>query len=402
MPSPPSLNLSPEVLHARVREVLRRHWVEPQPPEPLSPPPADKVEGLARASLDTLLTRQFRVGPLPPPDVYALFLERVRCFVRKGKPIRVRIGYGPLKNQNAVSYSRADWAEFFALCHLVAWHNKVRRIYDPGLQIQIIFDDNTILRANRADTGLMRSYMTSVTELTHALGFDAVFLPPLAQSRFAWLLHLGIYQRAAWRVHRWERDPANREQLERMEEFARRNLVLSAGLAPEEQQQRIREASHRYRVCWEAMDMLLVSGRGAPLFRTCLNALDFLGLTDTRGFLLALYLDGSQHHHPETTLHLTSLDKGQITQPWQGEGVLLDNGRQKLEPFVLTAGRRQHHAGQTVEGIDLVPRPGFERITVVWPGEKVAPRPVNQEVSAGGLPSHNTVKLHDTPGKDRE
>jgi hypothetical protein len=402
MPRLPSLNLSPEMLRERAREVLRRHWVQPLPPEPLSPPSSDKVEELARASLDTLLTRQFRVGPLPPPEVYAQFLERLRRFVRQGKPIRVRIGYGPLKNQNAVSYSRADWAEFFALCHLVAWHNKVRRIYPPGLQIQIIFDDNTILRANRADTGLMRSYMASVADLTRALGFDRLFLPPLAQSGFAWMLHLGVYQRAAWRVRRWERDPANREQLERMDEFARRNLVLSAGLPPEEQQRRIREASHRFRVSWEAMDMLLVNGRGAPIFRMLLNALDFLGLTDTRGFLLALYLDGSQHHHPETTLHLTSLDKGQVTQPWQGEGVLLDNGRQKLEPFVLTAGRRPHHAAQTVEGIDLVPRPGFERIAVVWPTETVAPRPLDPVESADGLSSHDAVKMHESPGKDGE
>jgi hypothetical protein len=248
----------------------------------------------------------------------------------------------------------------------------------------------------------MSSYMASVAELTRALGFDPLFLPPLAQSRFAWLLHLGVYQRAAWRVRRWERDPANRARLERMDEFARRNLVLPAALAPEEQRRRIREASHRFRVCWEAMDMLLAGGRGAPLFRLGLNALDFLGLTDTRGFLLALYLDGSQHHHPETALHLTSLDKGQVTQPWQGEGALLDNGRQELEPFVLTAGRRPRFVAQAVEGIDLVPRPGFERIAVVWPGETVPPRPADKEESAGSLSSHDAVKAHDAPGKDRE
>jgi hypothetical protein len=87
----------------------------------------------------------------------------------------------------------------------------------------------------------------------------------------------------------------------------------------------------------------------------------------SRGRLLALYLDGSQHHRRQLALHLTSVDKGQVTQPWQGEGVLLDNGHQSLEPFVLTAGRRLRHASQTVDGLDLVPVAGFDRITVVWP-----------------------------------
>ena len=81
------------------------------------------------------------------------------CCVGRGRPIRVTVGYGPLKNPNAVAYSRADWAEFFALCHLVAWHNKVQAVYPPGLAIQIIFDDSTLVRANHANKGLMKSYM---------------------------------------------------------------------------------------------------------------------------------------------------------------------------------------------------------------------------------------------------
>ena len=54
-------------------------------------------------------------------------IDSVRLRVRKGQPIHVTVGFGPLKNPAAVASSRADWAEFFALCHLVAWHNKVRR-----------------------------------------------------------------------------------------------------------------------------------------------------------------------------------------------------------------------------------------------------------------------------------
>src|SRR5262252_3248295 len=95
---PLSPGLPFDVLRARMTEAVRQHWVPPQPAEPFAPPPGGRLEGVARAALDTMLTRQFRVGPLPPPPVYEQFLAPVRRFVSKGKPIRVTVGYGPLKN----------------------------------------------------------------------------------------------------------------------------------------------------------------------------------------------------------------------------------------------------------------------------------------------------------------
>jgi hypothetical protein len=369
---PLSADLPGDVLRARIAEVVRRHWVPPHPAEPLAPPPGGRAEELARSTLDTMLTRQFRVGPLPPPEVYEQFLASVRRFMAKGKPVRVTVGYGPLKNASAVAHPGADWAEFFALCHLVAWHNKVRRVYPPGLQFQIVFDDETLLLANYADRTQMDAYTSSVGGLIRALGFEAVFRPPLRFTQIAWFLRFGPYQLfrfclqriAEWRVRRWERDPAHREQLERMAEYARRNVTVPAGLSRPEQERYVRQASHRFRVCWDALNM------GCQLF-------------PSRERLLALYLDGSQHHRPQVALHLTSVDKGQVTQPWQGEGVLLDNGHRQLEPFVLTAGRRPRYGARTIDGLDLVPAAGFDRLAVVWP---VAADVLRHAPMAAGLP----------------
>src|SRR5262249_30060684 len=136
-------------LRARVREAICKHWGMPRPRRPAGPLSPPRVEVLARAALDALLTRPFRVGPLPPPEVHAALLDRVRRRVWRGQPIHITVGYGPLKNPNAVAYSRADWAEFFALCHLVAWHNKVCSVYPPGLRLQVVFDDSTLARSNR-------------------------------------------------------------------------------------------------------------------------------------------------------------------------------------------------------------------------------------------------------------
>ena len=78
-----------------------------------------------------------------------------------------------------------------------------------------------------------------------------------------------------------------------------------------------------------------------------------------------MYLDGSQHHiRQKAALHLTSVGKGQVTQPWQGEGGLLDNGHGKLVPCVLTAGRREKLTSQVVRGLDVLNMEGFDAIEV--------------------------------------
>jgi hypothetical protein len=344
-----------QTLRANVEKVLRQRWVLPHPPEPMAPVPGHRLEKTARAALDNLLTCQYRVGPFPPPERYERFLEATRRWVRRRKPIRIFVGYGSLKNQNAVTYSRADWADFFALCHLVAWHNKVQRVYPPGLQLQLLFDDAVTLFANRVNKKLIDSYIASVTDLLRVLQFGSIFSPPSRLTHNGWFLRFGPYQlcrmvlmRIAERnVRRWEMDPANKKQLERMTEFARHNLVFSRDVGPAEQDRQARDASHRFRVCWEALN------KASRIF-------------SRKDRLIALYLDGSQHHQQQVVMHLSSVAKGQMTQPWQGEGALLDNGHSQLVPFVLTAGRRPSYHARAVDALDLVPSSGLDRINVVW------------------------------------
>jgi len=313
---------------------------------PDSPPVAPgRVEETACAVLDTMLTRPFRVGPLPAAEVRGQLLQRVRYHVARHQPVNVTVGYGPLKNPNAVAYSRADWAEFFALCHLVAWHNKVQAVYAPGLALHIAFDDTTLVMANHADKGLMHSYMESIGTLIGLLGFGQVLTATMRHSYFAWLFHFGLYQVANYLVRRWERDPAHRPQVERMDEAARRNLVIPPALSLSDQAECVRAASHRYRVYWEALQLS--------------------GVTRTKKRLIAMYLDGRQHHIPQqVALHLTSLDKGQVTQPWQGAGALIDNEHGKLEPTVLTRGRQERYHIRMVTGLDFGLGPDFEQIAV--------------------------------------
>jgi hypothetical protein len=335
-------------LRARVMETVYEHWEEPRAGENLGRVSGTEADRLARAALDAMLTRPFRVGVRPGPEIYDKLLRRVRRSVDRCRPIPITLGYGPMKNPNAVSDSRADWAEFFALNHLIKWHNKVQRVYPPGLAIRIVFDDSTLIMANRADPGQIASYIASIRALIGVLGGSRVLLPPMRQSSFAWLFHLGVYPLARWRVGQWERDPAHRDEMEQMAEAARRNVALPPGLDPRQQERFVAQAAHRYRIYWEALQLS--------------------HLTRGRRRLIAMYLDGSQHHiRQPVALHLTTVDKGQVTQPWQGEGALRDNGHGRLEPYVLTTGRRERSVVRTVAGLDLVPLPGFERIAVTWP-----------------------------------
>jgi hypothetical protein len=347
-----------DALRAAVTAELRRLWIRPAMAPRRFDVPRGQVDNLAKAALDTMLVRSYRVTPLPPPDEYAQLLSRVRYWVRRGRPIQIMLGYGPMKNPHSTGHAHADWAEFFAFCHLCAWHNKISAIYPPGLRIKIIFDDSTIRMANRHARQPMEDYMRSVGRLMRDLNYESFMDGTMRQSSFAWLFHLGLYQLARWRVRRWERDPANLETLDRMLEYSRRNLVVPDHLTGAERERYHRDAAHRYRVYWEALQLS--------------------GLSRSGNKIVAMYLDGNQHHiRQDAALHLTSLGKGQVTQPWQGEGALRDNGHGKLVPTVLTTKRREEFHARRIEVRDIVPHDGLDSIFVCY--DQAAPRVIPAE-----------------------
>ena len=87
MDRPSLLTLPPDVLRQKAVETVKRHWARPAEPRPAGDLSPERVEELSRAALDTMLTRQFRVGPLPAKDAYDQLLERVR--LRDGLHLRV-------------------------------------------------------------------------------------------------------------------------------------------------------------------------------------------------------------------------------------------------------------------------------------------------------------------------
>lgn len=332
-------------LRANVESTLRELLVTPGPaPRDFRIDPA-AVGKTTCEVLDAMVARRFRVGDAPEGETYDELRKRIQRFVERSQPIRITMGYSPIKNLNACSVSRCDWGEAFALCYLATLHNRVQELYPPGLRFRLIFDDTVAMRANRTPKSVCDSYIGSIRQLIRTLRLEHLFVSTMRHSSFAWLFHFGLYQMGERFVRRWERDPANAEQLEKMTEYACRNVVLPPGLPEDRRREYAAECSHRFRVYWEAMRL-----SGLPKLQTG---------------LIGMYLDGKQHHIAQPcALHFKSVSKGQWTQPWEGEGALLDNGHGKLVPFVITATRRQKYEIQHLEHLDIVPLPGFDRIAV--------------------------------------
>lgn len=366
-------SLPREALRTRVTALLRRRWVQPRPPTNYRVPRGE-VDRVAREVLDVCLARPFRIGALPPADEGAYLLGQVRHWVRRGRPVPVTLRYAPLKGLDAAR-ARADWAEYFALTHLCRWHNKVCAAYPPGLRIGIVFDDATLPMANRAERGHLDAYTASLARLIEALGYESFIPAAVRRSAFAWLSRLTVSPIARLRAWLWERRPANREAIERMNAVARRGLVLSAGPTGGQ------HAGYLYRVYGEALRLgthpigAIFSGRG----------------------LIAMYRDGTQARtRPHGALHLATLGKDESTPPWHGTGALRDAGHGRLKPFVLTAGQRV--TSREVAGLDVLPLEGFDRILVC----RAQRRPAGQAVAApppdGGAGERRRLRILLTEG----
>src|SRR5476649_2339449 len=91
-------------LAAKVVAELQRIFVRPLPAAKQIDVPKDQVDALAKETLDTMLVRGFRVGTLPSDADYAELLARVRHWVSRGEPIRIMIGYAPMKNPKSVGH----------------------------------------------------------------------------------------------------------------------------------------------------------------------------------------------------------------------------------------------------------------------------------------------------------
>jgi len=303
--------------------------------------PPGEVERIVARVVDVLTHSRFRRGPKPRGKDREAIERKVRYYVRRSRPVGITLGFGPIKNPNASERNRAEWAEAFAFHQMARLDAAVQEVYPPGLRVRVVCDDGLVHWVNRVPYSMTREYIASLRDLVGRLDLAYLIKGVVPLSRYQPILHLGLFfVRAERRVKRWEADPANREAIERMDLHAFKNLPPTPGLSESERWARAREASHRYRVYWEALEMSRLPHLQRPL--------------------MALY-SGERG-----LLRLYSLCKGNVTQPWQGEGCLKPNEKGELVPFVLTQERKGRYRTQWVNGIRAA-QGLLDRIRVVEP-----------------------------------
>lgn len=312
----------------------------PARPEGFFVSPEDVGRTVERV-VETLVHSRFRRGPKPSGRRREAIARKVRYFVRRSRPVALTLGFGPIKNLNATEQNRAEWAEVFAFHQMARLDAAVQEVYPPGLRIRVVCDDALVRWANGVPASMTREYMASLRDLIARLDLSYLIRRVVPLSRYHPLLRLGFcFLRAERRVRAWEADPANREAIERMDLHAYKNLLPTPHLSDDERWHLARRASHRYRVYWEALELSYLPYLQRPL--------------------MALY-SGERG-----LLRLYSLCKGNVTQPWQGEGCLTPNPKGELVPFVLTQERKNLYRAQWVNGIRAA-RGLLDRIRVVEP-----------------------------------
>jgi hypothetical protein len=324
-----------------VRQTIENYFVrQPARAEGFSVAP-DEVEPTTRRVAEVLLGSRFCRKPRPTAEIQRVIVGKVRFYVRRAKPVRLTLGFSPLKNLNAVEKNRPEWAEAFSFHQLARLDMAVQQVYPPGLRVRVTCDDALVRWVNRVPARMMREYMDGLRELIARLDLEYLIDGVAPLSRYTPLLHLAFcFTRAKWRMRRWEANPANREAIETMDRHAFKNLLPTPGLSDEARWEQARRASHRYRVFWEALELSQLPRLQRPIMTL---------YSGERGLL-----------------RLFSLCKGNITQPWQGEGCLRRNESGELVPFVLTQERKNAYRAQWAEGLGAA-RGLLDRIRVVEP-----------------------------------
>lgn len=263
--------------------------------------------------LKVLLNKRFRRGPLPDDDSQKEFLRRINHHVEKDEPIPFYVLFGPNKNPYAQTEGIVDWSEFFAFCYLTKIYHSVKKVYSPSLDIQLLADDTVAVAVNFIEWDTCQRYIDSAKKLIEGLEISNIITEVIQYRELYPHFAVDSYlDQAEKEVEEWERDPANQEDLLRHREHARRHLVFDSGVMPEEMEELIGKAAHRYLVYRKAETMA--------------------GIREGDSALCATY-----SLYPGM-LHIFSLGKSQSVQPWQGRGAILDTGKHLL-PYCLSQKR---------------------------------------------------------------
>ncbi len=319
---------------AEAKKTIERYLVKPKEKTAGFKVTDSETDVLSERIYGILQSREFRQGPHKSEEYRQSVLDKIKYQLSESQPIDLLIFFGPQKNPNATDGQTADWAEVFALSNLIKMHNSIAEIYPLGANINIITSGYRAIQVNEVDPKRAEAYETSVKNLVNYLGYDSIITTG----------HLGAlcaemnseFQKALGEVRpqaeEWWNDPNNVKEVEEMKAHARNDMDLKGHDDEEIVKEKISNAAFKYK-----------------LYR----------LAEKKVNILCQY-SGSVHasynrHDSSPIISVFTLKKGNITQPWQGEGVLVaERCHDELSPEVLTQRRKEAYVPLATISMDTI------------------------------------------------
>jgi pyoverdine/dityrosine biosynthesis protein Dit1 len=243
------------------------------------------------------LTNKRFVRQKPSQDFKEDVLMKIKTAVEDSRLIRIVLGFGYHKNPNACTDLLPDLADEAAIIQLVNWVESVENVYKGGMEIKII-------------TSGRRAEIVNGMKAEHTLAYHLALQKMVAEYHSIQVFPIGelyyqFYKDFQSALDRWKKeinpdwtDPFWIKQVE----HARSN-IWRYGLSEEEVTEKSQQSAVDYVIYHKAeMEANLLEKKFPGAIRASYN----------------------QH---EESLVLWTTAKGDVTQPWQGKGVIDSNGR---------------------------------------------------------------------------
>lgn len=122
-------------------------------------------------------TKQIRYGALPSTANYTHLVNTLDARVATGRPITLTVMWGAMKAYDHFDIRSCDLLDLMALKRLMCLNEAVKRIYSPGIEVKIIWEDLTEQLTTGKDS---TAYLLNFRELLAAL--DMRFVEVILES----------------------------------------------------------------------------------------------------------------------------------------------------------------------------------------------------------------------------
>lgn len=275
----------------------------------------DDSNKLAEDIYRVLTSRKFRAGPQPYEKTKEMVIEKIRSKIEKNNPIEIFQFWGGCKNPN-LSIDYADLCEEATFDNLSKLNHEIQKTYEDGLQIWINPGDARVENVNLIPHEKTANYVQSLISLAEEEKYNDLFtIIPVSKLYDEYSIE--FKEKLTETKNELSQKIEQHEDFQRLVANARKNIFYKDIKTNEEIQARSINSAKDY-VIYRVVE------EETQIFREfdeCLRTF-FIRYTP---FYKQYISDISQTiPNLDCSLVFFTGKKGNITQPWQAEGVKQD------------------------------------------------------------------------------